>query len=348
MSDQESGKPAKVSLGPRAVPTTGKEIMRMNRTSTLLWAGLVLGLAAGTLAAQGSKPFRIGTGAETGTYAPIGAILARSLSDASGPALTAVPSQGSVANVQAIAAGQIQSGLSQSDIVYWAFTATGAFEGKPPLDELRAIANLYQESIHLVVRKAAGIQSVSDLRGKRVSLDEQGSGTLPEALLLLDAWGLKETDLNAEHLNLDAAAREMKQGTLDAFFYVGGYPVPAIVELANAGAEIDLPPLDGPKAEKLRGDYKFLARDEIPGNTYKGIDATKTLSVGALWVTSAKVDAAVVYEVTKALWSDKAREALAAGHPKGKLIRKDTALNGIGIPLHPGAERFYREAGFLQ
>jgi TRAP transporter TAXI family solute receptor len=201
--------------------------------------------------------------------------------------------------------------------------------------------------MHLVVRKAAGIHSVADLRDKRVSLDEQGSGTLEEARLLLDAWGVKEADIKAEHLKLEEATRRMKEGTLDAFFYVGGYPVPAIVDLANS-TSIDLPPIDGPKAEKLRGDYKFLARDEIPANTYKDIDATKTLSVGALWITSAKVDAAMVYEATKGLWSEKTRAALEAGHPKGKLIRKETALTGVGIPLHPGAERFYREAGFLR
>lgn len=322
--------------------------MRMIRTGMLLLTGMVFALAGGNLLAQGPKSFRIGTGADSGTYQPIGTIIARSFSTASGLALTAVPSQGSVANVEAIAAGEIESGLSQSDVAYWAFTGSGAFDGKPKLEQLRAIGNLYQESIHLVVRKAASIQSVADLRDKRVSLDEQGSGTLAEARLVLDAWGLKETDIKAEHLKLEAAAQRVKEGTLDAFFYVGGYPVPAIVDLANAGTAIDLPPIDGPKAEKLRGDYKFLARDEIPANTYKGIEATKTLSVGALWVTSANVDAAMVYEVTKGLWSDKTLAALESGHPKGKLIRKDTALTGIGIPLHPGAERFYREAGFLR
>ena len=321
--------------------------MRTFRTAALFGMGLALCLGNAQLAAQGAKTFRIGTGTSAGTYHPIGEIVAKAVSDMPGLSVTTVPSSGSVANVEAIAAGQIESGLTQADVAYWALTGTGPFEGKPKSEELRAIANLYQESIHLVVRKPAGIQTVSDLRGKRVSLDERGSGTLAGAQIILAAWGLKESDISAEYLKLQDAAQRLKDGTLDALFYIGGFPAPAIAELANSGAAIELAPIDGPNAEKLRGDYKFLARDEIPTNTYQGIDGTRTLAVGAQWVTSAKVDANIVYEVTKRFWSDKTRQALEAGHPKGKVISKDNALHGVGIPLHPGAERFYKEAGLI-
>jgi TRAP transporter TAXI family solute receptor len=140
----------------------------------------------------------------------------------------------------------------------------------------------------------------------------------------------------------------MKDGALDAFFFVGGFPTAAITELATSGPGIDLVPIDGPNAEKIRGDYKFFARDEIPEGTDKGVRGVKTLAVGAQWVTSAKIDEATVYAATKGLWSDKARQALDAGHAKGKAIKKENALTGIGIPIHPGAEKFYREAGLLK
>jgi TRAP transporter TAXI family solute receptor len=320
--------------------------MRFARWCALL-AVSVVGLSSAFVAAQDAKRLRIATGPENGTYNELGSIIAASA--ASGPvAISATPTKGSVANVAAIAAGQVESGLVQADIAYWALSGTGAFEGKPKLENLQAIANLYQESIHLVVRRRAGIQSVADLRDKRISLDEQGSGTLLEARLILDAWGLKESELKAEYVGLEAAAQRLKDGSLDGFFYVGGFPVPAIAALANSGTEIDLVAIEGPKADKLRGDHKFMARDEIPGDTYKGLPAARTLSVGALWISSTRAQADVVYEATKLLWSDRVLQQLAGAHPKGQMIRKESALTGISVPLHAGAERYYREAGMLQ
>jgi TRAP transporter TAXI family solute receptor len=137
----------------------------------------------------------------------------------------------------------------------------------------------------------------------------------------------------------------MRDGGMDAFFFVGGYPTSAITELAATGGGIDLVPLSGPEAEAIMKQYSFFSPDEIPAGTYKDVGAVKTLAVGAQWVTSAKVPDDVVYQVTKGLWSDKTRAALDAGHAKGKLIRKENALSGAGIPVHAGAERFYKEAG---
>ena len=322
--------------------------MRRFTISAVLAAGLAFGVATTTSLGQGVKPFRIGTGGGAVTSSAIGGIIARSVSNPPALVVSAVASNGSIADVDAISRGQLESALSQADVVYWAFTGTEAFEGKPKAEELRAIANLYPDSIHLVVRKGAGISAVGDLRGKRVSLDERESGTAADARLVLAVWGVKETDLRPEYINLEQTIQKMKDGALDAFFHVGGYPTPAIAELA-AGSEIDLVPIDGANAEKLRGDYKFLARDEIPANTYKGVAAgVRTLSVGALWITSAKVDAEIVYQVTKGLWSARTRQALDADHPKGKAIQEKDALIGVGIPIHAGAEKFYREAGLLK
>jgi len=311
-------------------------------------AALVAGTALGGTAAAQQQFFRIGTGGTAGTYYPVGGILANAISQPPKLVLTAVASNGSVANVNSIMGGSLESGFSQADVAYWAFTGTGIWEGKPKAADLRAIANLYPESIHLVARKGAGIKSVADLKGKRVSLDEPGSGTLVDARIILGAWGLKDSDVKAEYLKPNQAGDKMKDGAMDAFFFVGGFPAGAISELASTGAGIELVPIDGPNAAKILAQYKFFAADAIPANTYKGVDAVKTISVGAQWVTSAKVPAEIVYEVVKGMWGDKARGALDAGHAKGKMIRKETALSGIGIPLHPGAEKFYKEAGLLK
>lgn len=320
--------------------------------SKLVAAGLALGgvaLAAGFAVAQGSAFLRIATGSTAGTYYPIGRLIANTISAPPQLVTTIVASNGSVANVSAIAGGAVESGFVQADIAFWAYSATGVFAGRPRVEELRSIANLYPESVHLVVRKAANVKSIADLKGKKVSLDEPGSGTLLNAKAILAAFGLGERDIAAEYLRPDQAAQRMKDGSVDAFFFTGGFPAMAISELASTGSGIDILPITGAPAEKLAKDFPFFAAAEIPAGTYKDVGAVRTIAVGAHWVTSSKVPADTVYAVTKALWSDKTRAALDAGHAKGKEIRKATALSGLlGVPLHPGAERFYREAGLLK
>ena len=321
----------------------------MTRRSALALAGAG-GLAMASRGAFVQAPafFRIGTGGTAGTYYPIGGLIANAISAPPQLVSTAVASNGSVANVNAIVGGAAESGFAQADVAYWAYTGTGIFEGKPKIEELRSIANLYPESVHLVVRKAANVRGVADLKGKKVSLDEPGSGTLVNARAILGAYGLGDRDVVPEFLKPNQAAEKMKDGSVDAFFFTGGFPAAAISELASTGSGIDILPITGAGAEKLVKDFPFFSADEIPAGTYKDVGAVKTVAVGAHWVTSSKISAATVYAVTKALWSDKTRAALDAGHAKGKSIQKATALSGLlGVPLHEGAARFYKEAGLM-
>ncbi|HEX5078294.1 MAG TPA: TAXI family TRAP transporter solute-binding subunit [Geminicoccaceae bacterium] len=319
---------------------------------------LALGVAA---TAQEMTFFRIGTGGVAGTYYPIGGLIADIISSPPGarpcerggscgvPGLVGIvqSSNGAVANVEAIGSGEVESGFVQSDVAYWAYTGTGIYEGKPKVDNLRAIANLYPESIHLVARKGAGIRSVQDLAGKRVSLDEPGSGTLVDARVILDAFGLAEDDLQAKYIKPSEAVSQMSADELDAFIFVAGYPTASVEELcASAGCE--LVPIDGPQVDELLKNYRFFAKDVIPAGTYDDIPDTPTVSVGAQWVVGAEVDEELVYGITKALWHENARKLLDEGHPKGSSIRLETALDGIAIPLHPGAARYYREVGMLK
>lgn len=316
------------------------------REALFLGAGLG-GLALGTLpAAAQAKFFRIGTGGTGGTYYPVGGIIANAISSDK-LNLSAVASNGSVANVNAIVGGSLESGFAQADVATWAYTGTGIYQGRGKIEELRAVANLYPESVHVVTKKGLAVKSIADLKGKRVSLDEPGSGTLVNAKAILAAFGISERDIKPEYLKPAQAAEKLKDGAVDAFFSTTGYPQGSIAELA-ATSGIELVPIDGAGRDKILGQYKFFAMDKIPDGAYKGVAGAETIAVGAQWVTSAKQDPGVVYEVVKALWSDKSRAALDNGHAKGKVIRKETALNGIGIPLHPGAEKFYKEAGLLK
>jgi len=334
----------------------------IKRRSAIAGALGVAGLAAVPLRAQQDVTFfRILTGGTVGTYFPIGGLIANAISNPPGsrpcndggscgvPGLvaTSVASNGSVANAAAIGAGTAQSGFVQSDVAFWAYTGTGVYEGRPKIDILRGIANLYPESFQLVARRGSGIKSVADLRGKRVSLDEPGSGTLVDARLILAAYGLSEKDLKAEYLPAQQVADKLKEGAIDAFFNVSGWPQSAIADLAMT-VGIDLVPIDGPQADKLLQQYSFFGADEIPDDAYKGVPGVKTVSVHALWVTSSRQPEELVYKITAALWNPNTRKLLDSGHAKGRAIRLDTATVGLGIPLHVGAEKFYKEKGLLR
>jgi uncharacterized protein len=320
---------------------------RLTRRDALaLGAGLgVLGLTGLPAAAQ-QKFFRIGTGGTGGTYYPLGGIIANAISTDK-VNVSAVATNGSVANVNGIVGGSMESGFSQADVNSWAFNGTGIYEGKPKVEELRAIANLYPESVHIVVKKNSGIKTVADLKGKRVSLDEPGSGTLVNARAILAAYGVTEKDIKPEYLKQQQCAEKLKDGSLDGYFQTTGYPQGTLTELATTNG-FDLLAVDGAGRDKILEQYKFFAKDQIPDGVYKDVKGVETIAVGAQWVTTSKQPDDVVYEITKALWGDKTRAALDNGHAKGKVIVKQTALQGIGIPLHAGAEKFYKEAGLLK
>lgn len=324
-----------------------------------LGAAVALGLGGGA-SAQDLTFFTIGTGGTSFTYYPVGGVIANAISKPPGSRecgeggscgvdgliASAVSSRGSVDNINAVISGLRDSGFAQSDVAYWAYTGTGTMEGSEPATDLRTIAALFEEHIHLVALADSGINGVADLAGKRVSLDEPGSGTYVDANLILEAGGLSQDDITVEALKGSAAAEALRNGQIDAFFAVAGFPTGAVVELASA-ADIKIVPIDGDVAAKLTDQYGFFSASEIPEGTYEGVAGANTISVGAQWFVSAKADEELIYNITKALWNDASRVLLDVGHAKGAAITPETALDGVGVPLHDGAKRFYIEAGLL-
>ena len=327
----------------------------------ILGISLLLSIPFTANPAEDLRFFRIGTGGVAGTYYPIGGMIAHAISNPPGSrpcgsggscgppglVLIAQSANGSVANVKGIQMGQLESGFVQSDVAYWAYTGTGTFEGDAPKQDLRAIANLYQESIHLVARKDSGIRQVRDLIGKRVSIDEPGSGTLIDAGLVLQEYGISKDELEIEYMKPGIAIERIRSDELDAFFIVAGYPARSITELAG-DTEIVLIPIDGLEAANLVARYRFFARDDIPGDVYAGVVKTETISVGAQWLVASRVDSETVYQITRSLWHENSRKLLDNGHAKGKHISLQSALEGIAVPLHPGSRRFYNEIGLTQ
>lgn len=320
---------------------------------------LLLALLAAAAPASAQILVRIGTGGPAGTYFPIGRILAEALSgppagQCAVPGSCGIPgliaaaqlSNGSIANVEGIRAGTLEAALAQSDVVYWAFNARGSFSGKDTNPRLRFLAFLYPESLHLVVARDSSIHSVADLRGRRISLDEAASGTIADARAVLAGYGMSETDLRPEYLKADLAAERMREGRLDGFLFIAGWPTSAIRDFAASFAT-RLVPINGPEAEAVRKSNPFLIPGLIPAGTYAGIGETPTLDVGAQLIVSSTLDDELVYAMTRELWSARVLALLARGHPKGATLDPGRALLGAAIPLHPGAQRYYRERGML-
>lgn len=314
--------------------------------------------AAGAQSAGDLQLFRIGTGGTQGTYFPVGNLIAASLSEGTTaceantpcgiPGLLAVAqlSNGSVSNVDAITAGILEAGLVQADVAYWAYSGSGIFSGKTPHTNLRAIASLYDESVHIVVRPGSGISRIRDLRGRRVSLDEPGSGTLVDAHILLEVSGLTEKDLQPVYIKPQFAAEKMRIDGIDAFFIVAGYPAGSVADITRNG-KARLISIEDDILNAVESRFPFFKRSTIPENTYTGIEEVKTVSVAAQLLVSAALPDDLVFDITRVLFSERTRALLKKGHSKGREIRLETALDGIAIPLHPGAERFYRQQKVL-
>ena len=307
-----------------------------------------------------SKPetlFRIGSGGVGGTYFPVAQLLAAAVSqtydcvpgDQCGlPGVLGVAqiSNGSVANILDLRNGSLEAGLTQADVAQAAYLGHAPFAKYGPYEGLRAIANLYSESVHIVVRAGSDIRSVADLNGKSVSLEEPGSGTLTEARRIIRAYKLDEGDLRAVYLKPNLAAKALMEDRLDAFFVVAGAPAPAVAELAAVNS-IRLIPIVGREAAALLAAQPYFFATEIPIGTYQGVMVTPTLAVGAQLVVDVRLDDDLVYGITRAIWSPTTEAALQQGHPKGKEISLARALDGLAVPVHPGAERYYREIGLL-
>jgi TRAP transporter TAXI family solute receptor len=335
----------------------------MKFNQKLLIAALGTVLLSSAAIAQEMKFFRIGTGGAGGTYFPIGGIIANAISNPPGsrecakggncgvPGLVAMAqsTNASAHNVNAVQAGQMEAGLSGAATLHYAYNGIEKFEGNAKPD-LRVIANLYPEDLHLVLPKGAKLNGLQDLKGKRVGIAQAGSGTQIAVELILADQGVNRGNIDEAELNNAQSAERIADGQLDAYFYAAGTPVAAMIQLDNTkGME-----LYSFTDEELKRSYKavpYYIPSTIPAGTYAGINYdVKTVAVSGMLVTNVNQDDDLIYEITKALWSKTARALLDNGHAKGKVITLETALDGvdgIGVPLHPGAARFYKEQGML-
>ncbi len=337
----------------------------MKHTTSLFALAFAAGLTVASVAeAQDPTFFRIGTGGAGGTYFPIGGTIANAISAPPGsrpcdeggqcgvPGLIAIAQSttASVFNNAAVQNGELEAGLAAADVTRSMYLGEGKFDGKPH-PNLRVVANLYPEDLHLVLPAGQTINDLGDLEGKRVGIAQAGSGTQVAVLQMLDAWGVNRDNMDEAELNNAQSAERLADGQLDAYFYAAGWPVAAMVQLASTKG-MNLHSFSDEDMQKINEVVPAYIPSKIPGGTYEGIDGdTKTPAVSALLVVSSDLSDDLVYGITKAMWNSNTRKLLDNGHAKGKLITAETALDGVGslgVPLHPGAERFYKEQGMLQ
>ncbi|NKB76324.1 MAG: TAXI family TRAP transporter solute-binding subunit [Gammaproteobacteria bacterium] len=335
----------------------------MKLTKTLLIAALGSTLMTGVSSAQEMTFFRIGTGGAGGTYFPIGGIIANAISNPPGsracdkggncgvPGLVAMAqsTNASAHNVNAIQEKNMEAGLSGAATLHFAYHGIGKFEGNAKPD-LRIIANLYPEDLHLVLPKGASLGGLGDLEGKRVGIAQAGSGTQIAVELIIGDHGINRDNIDEAELNNSQSAERLADGQLDAYFYAAGTPVAAMIQLDNTKG-MELYSFTDEEVKQGNASVPYYIQSTIPAGTYPGVTYdVNTLAVSGILVTNANQSEELIYEVTKALWSDTARKLLDNGHAKGKVITLETALDGvegINVPLHPGAVRFYKEAGMM-
>ncbi|WP_102271783.1 TAXI family TRAP transporter solute-binding subunit [Cytobacillus massiliigabonensis] len=331
----------------------------MKKKSFLLTAVLLLALSMFLAACGGSeetsgekgtgdgekkgsdKPkfMSIVTGGTGGTYYPLGGAFAEIISDATGIQTNAEVSGASAENMNTLKDGNAEIAFSQTDIASYAKEGKLMFEGAA-VDNVSAIGTLYPETIQIVTTAKSGIKTVEDLKGKKVSVGAPGSGTNPNAEQILEVHGMTFDDINKQDLSFDESTAGIQDGTIDAAFVTAGTPTGA-VEGLSATEDIVIIPIAQDKIDALIEKYPYYIKDEVPAGTYKLKDAVSTVAVQAMLVVSNDLSEDVVYDVTKAIFENLDKVT----HAKGKLIKAENAVKGVGIEIHPGAQKYYDEKG---
>jgi TRAP transporter TAXI family solute receptor len=318
---------------------------------------LLTGLGAALLAgavfagpAQAQQKFiTVGTGGVTGVYYAVGGAICRLMNKdraATGIRCSVESTGGSVFNVNTIKSGDLDFGMSQSDVEYNAVKGAGQFKDKADAD-LRAVFSVHPEPFTVLARKEANIAKFDDFKGKRFNIGNPGSGTRSSMEELLTQMGWKTGDFAlAAELKADEQGPALCDNKIDGFFYGVGHPSAAIQDpTTSCGAK--LVPLTGASVEALVKKYPYYSVATIPGGMYAGNpNPTTTYGVRALLVTSAKVPDATVYALVKGVFEN--FDEFKKLHPAfANLDPKEMVKAGITAPLHPGAAKYYKEKGWM-
>ncbi|MFA5026503.1 MAG: TAXI family TRAP transporter solute-binding subunit [Candidatus Methylomirabilota bacterium] len=316
----------------------------MRKLSTVLVICLAI-IGVASMAAAGELKYILATGGTAGTYYPFGGAMAKIWnSKIPGMNVTAQATGASVENIRLMGKDEVELALVQSDNIDFAFKATGPFKEK--ITAMGAVAVLYPEIVHIIVRADSKAKTFKDLKGLKVSVGAPGSGTEANFRQLMEVYNLKKEDIIARYLSYAESADQFKDNHIDSFFMTTGVPNSALMDVSTS-RPIKLLAIEDGMIKAVTQKYPFLAPAVIPANSYKGqTETVKTIAVMAVLVAHTKLSEDTVYKITKSLFDNQAE--LAMTHAKGKELQLKSATVGVSIPFHPGAAKFYREKGVLK
>jgi TRAP transporter TAXI family solute receptor len=310
-----------------------------------LWIGLPPGVQAE------SKFVTIGTGGVTGVYYPTGGAICRLVNKTRkehGIRCSVESTGGSIYNLNAIRAGELDMGVAQSDLQYQAYNGTGHFKDAGPDKDLRSVFSVHPEPFTVVARADAGIKTFADLKGKRVNIGNPGSGQRGTMEELMAAMGWTKDDFKlASELKPDEHSKALCDNKIDAFVYTVGHPAGNIQEAA-ASCDVVVVDVSGPVVDKLVKDNPYYRYATIPGGMYRGTDNdVKTFGVGATFVSSDKVPDETIYYVVKAVFDN--FDEFKKLHPAFAVLKQEEMVkDGLSAPLHDGAVKYYKEVGLIK
>lgn len=319
--------------------------------SLLLSTGVLAGCGSntntGANAPAKTKNISLSTGAQSGTYYPLGTAIANVWTQAGiGLNVTAEATGGSVENARLIGSQDTEVGFVESLIADWAYNGKEIFKDKK-VTNIRGLASLYPNTVQTVVKADSGIKSFADLKGKKVAVGIQGGSTPITMGAILEVYGLTMNDIKPQYVAFGPGIDLLKDGQVDAVLVDAGAPNSSIIDIATQH-KINILSIEPEKIKQIRAKYPFFSDVvTIPKGTYKGFDqdVTTTGSLAALFVTADMPDD-LVYNMTKTLFEKK--DDIAKVHEKGKSIDLQKAVDGFSIPLHPGAEKYYKEKGIIK
>ena len=284
-----------------------------------------------------SQRLKMGASGVAGTYYSYGGVISEVLmSRIEGLSIEMIATQGSSADIRAISEGKIDIAIIQSDVCDYAVKGTALFTEK--VGGFSAITGLYAEACHIIAKP--GIESIDDLRGRNVSIGGAGSSTEFNALQIMEIYGMTKEDIRAHNLEFGDSADAFTENQLDAIFCVAAVPNAAIDKLAEM-SDVVLLEIDDAHADALIAKYPAYAKTVISGGDYRGSGFARTVALKAVLVVSNDLSEEVVYTITKGLFMFS--DEIAAAHPKGGYLNSDFAVEGVPIPFHPGATRYYEE-----
>lgn len=306
----------------------------------------VLSLLLAVMPAFSATRLLIGTGGLAGVYYPIGGAISKIINDkVPDVEATVQTSAAGIENLRLLSLKEIDMGLVGNMDADIAFRGVSYFEGKQ-ISNIRGIAVLYPQPIQIVVRKGSGISTFSDLKGKRVGVGSPGSGEEVMFRRILEAYNMTYDDIDEKLISLAEQASSFKDRHLDAMWYVSGIPASGILDVSSV-LDIDIVTITGEGRDRLMDIAPFFVKTIVPKGTYPGVDYdVETVAAPAYLICLESLKEDDVYRITKAIFEN--LNMIAEAHKQGEYITLERALDGSTIPLHPGAEKFYKEKGMIK